>query len=246
MAWTWAAASRIGTSHIRNGTPCQDAHRCFERDGVLVAIASDGAGSASHGHHGAALTCRTFATGIGAALREDGLPDDETLHAIVDNLRDRVAHVASGRGLVMRDFAATLVAVVAGEAGTLAVHVGDGAAVGRDAAGWRSLSWPESGEFAGTTYFVTDDGGARLRISRTDERPDRVAVMTDGIERLALDLANARPHGPFFDGVTRPLDAVSSHGRSPLVSGGLGAFLAGDAVNARTDDDKTLVLARRL
>lgn len=245
MPWSWAAASRVGTSHLRTGTRCQDAHRCFERHGRLVAIVSDGAGSAAEGARGAAIICRSVATWISARLDLPDLPDDVALQEMVDEVRDRIAHVAAHRGQTSRDFAATLVAVVAGEEQTLAVHVGDGGAVLADADGWQAASWPEAGEFAGTTYFVTDDAGARVRISRHAGRADRLAVFTDGIERLALDFASGRPHAPFFDGITRPLSAGGGPGRLAAVSDRLGAFLDGDAVNSRTDDDKTLIIARR-
>jgi len=111
---------------------------------------------------------------------------------------------------------------------------------------WESLSWPDSGEFAGTTYFVTDDAGARLRISRSSQRLDAIAVFTDGIERLALDFAQSKPFAPFFDGMMRPLAGVQIQGRSSAISEKLGSFLASETVNSRTDDDKTLILARRL
>lgn len=87
MSWYWAAASQIGTSHIRNGTPCQDRHRCFEKRGALVAIASDGAGSAKEGGRGASLVCRTFASELTSILLT-GWPTDDDLTAIVDQIRD--------------------------------------------------------------------------------------------------------------------------------------------------------------
>jgi hypothetical protein len=128
---------------------------------------------------------------------------------------------------------------------TIAIHVGDGAAVVRGTDGWISASWPNAGEFAGTTFFVTDDEGAKVRIARLGIRVEQVAVLTDGLERLALDFAKAEPHPQFFDGMMRPLEAATGGGRSASVSGGLDRFLGGESVTSRTDDDKTLVIARR-
>lgn len=246
MGWCWASATRIGTSHERNGTECQDVHRCLEVAGTLIAIASDGAGSASHGRAGANLACRTMATGLATIVAAGRMPDDEDLADIVDAVRDRIALAASRRDLASRDFAATLVAVVAGGDDTLAIHVGDGAAVVATSAGWSAASWPDNGEFANTTFFVTDDAGPRLRIARTGGPVELVAVTTDGLERLALDLAGGVPHAPFFDGMMGALAPVSGRGRSASVSRGLAVFLGSDGVCARTDDDKTLILARRL
>jgi len=72
---------------------------------------------------------------------------------------------------------------------------------------------------------------------------DRLAVMTDGIERLALDFAAFVPHSPFFEGVSKPVAASGIGGADSDLSRKLAAYLASDAVNARTDDDKTLILA---
>ena len=51
-AWRFAHASVVGSSHLRNGTPCQDASACeyvAEAGGAaLVAVVSDGAGSAPY------------------------------------------------------------------------------------------------------------------------------------------------------------------------------------------------------
>ena len=62
MSWRFVSASVAGTSHLRLSLPCQD--NCFVTDATdadgkswLLAIASDGAGSASHAETGAELAC---------------------------------------------------------------------------------------------------------------------------------------------------------------------------------------------
>jgi hypothetical protein len=245
MPWTWAAASVVGTSHQRFETPCQDSHRVLVIGGVLVAIVSDGAGSATHGKAGSTLVCRTLSSELSALLRRGSDLSDEALHATVDRVRDRIAHVAAGRELRSRDFAATLVAMLATDDDTIIMHVGDGAAVVRSDRGWSAASWPEAGEHASTTFFVTDDGGVRLRISRLGAPVSQAALMSDGLERLALDFTACVPHVPFFEGIFRPLVAADCERRSERIGAGLRTFLSSAAVNSRTDDDKTLVLARR-
>lgn len=248
--WTWAAASVRGTSHERTGTRRQDAFRCSSIDGgrTIVAIACDGAGSASHGGEGASLVARYLSMAAERQLREcGGLPSDDLVRDWIDDVRDRLSTVAERRALRPRDFATTLVMVIATPTTTLTVHVGDGAAVARGEADgeWFALGWPEHGEFASTTYFVTDDVEVRMRMARSDRAIDRLAVMTDGIERLALDLANGIPHAPFFIGMTRPVAGSGVIGRDLPLSTKLGQYLRSDAVNQRTDDDKTLIIAAR-
>lgn len=250
-SWTWAAASRRGTSHEKTGEPRQDAYRCVHAGpvgSVLIAVACDGAGSASHGGVGAMLASRTLSQRAKAHLaRRATLPADAQIHEWIDDVRDQIATLAERRALSLRDFATTLVMVVSKGTRTVAVHVGDGAAICRcrKTGTWETLSWPAHGEYASTTYFLTDDGGAQVRIGRRTTEIDRLAVFTDGIERLALDFAKEQPHQPFFTSVSDPVARSSVEGCDIALSTGLGAYLSSDQINARTDDDKTLILASR-
>ena len=66
-----------------------------------------------------------------------------------------------------------------------------------------------------------------------------VALLTDGLQSLALKLPAATPHAPFF----RPLFQFAS---DPLKSGEIAGWMASPKVAARTDDDLTLLLAVRM
>lgn len=191
------------------------------------------------------LVCRTLATELAAAVRSARDLDDDALTQILDRVRDRIAHVAAGRSAAMRDFAATAVVVIAGAEDTVILHVGDGAAAIRHEGRWQVGSWPDGGEFAGTTFFVTDDGGAKLRVTRLGHGVDEVAALTDGLERLALSFSDESVHPPFFEGMMRPLTARVTAGRSVEVSAMLRGYLSSEGICSRTDDDKTIVLARR-
>jgi hypothetical protein len=123
--------------------------------------------------------------------------------------------------------------------------VGDGGAVGRDQSSgeWRILSWPEQGEYASVTFFLTDDPPARLRIYRPDYAIDALVAFTDGIERLALDFGKRSAFQTFFKNMIPAVERSEATGRDRALSEQLPAFLDSPAVNARTDDDKTLILA---
>lgn len=249
QSWFWAGASCQGVSHKQADIRRQDNFSAFvagERGRFLVVLASDGAGSASHGGEGATLTCRAFVLRIrGHFAKCNDFPTDKQLWDWLDELRDRIAIAAQKRSLTPRDFAATLVCLISDGETVLTAHVGDGCAVvrDRDTTEWQIASWPDQGEYASTTFFVTDDPEARMRVDRRERPISALAVFTDGIERIALDLGGQAAHQPFFRGMIQPLDQLTNAGADRALSGKLLSYLDSEPVNARTEDDKTLILA---
>lgn len=247
--WTWAAARARGTSHETSGAPCQDAYRCRLINGTFVAIVCDGAGSAEFGGSGAALASRTMAAKAAAFFTNNtDLPDDATLWSWIDEARDRIAAAAADRNSAPRAFASTLICVLATPLRTLVLHIGDGVAAlrGADENSWSVLLWPAHGEYASSTFFLTDDPEPKVRIERVDEPISTVVAMSDGLERLALDFAKQTPHAPFFENIVKPVNLVERAGHAADLSAQLRTYLQSEAINARTDDDKTLVIAVRL
>jgi protein phosphatase 2C-like protein len=248
-AWTWAIASRRGVSHAKVGERRQDAFACRSRvdpSALLVAVLCDGAGSAEMGGQGASLVARTIALRAYASAWQ-GLQalTDELIRSWVADARDRVATAAKKRDKLARDFATTMICVVSDGMETVVAHVGDGCAVVQDASdrAWHALSWPSHGEYASTTFFVTDDPQPKLIIRRYSQPISAIVAFTDGLERLALEFATEKPHAPFFDAIIGPVAASSVVGRDGALSAALARYLDGDAINARTDDDKTLLVA---
>ena len=267
--WSWIAASSTGTSHLKHNLPLQDAQACaavpIHNDSQahdaewFVAVACDGAGSASHGRQGAIITCRTLrqaarrhlaaaSSPSASSLQEprptaSALPSAETVRTWVDEARQRIRAAAERRGLSARDFACTLVLALSNGQETLVAHIGDGGIVARLADGgtWQALSWPDHGEYASTTRFVTDEPPAPLRTHITRQPIDALALFSDGIERMVLDMATQTPFERFFSAMAAPLPPEP--GRAHTLSRQLKAYLDSDAVNSRTDDDKTLVMA---
>ena len=245
--WRWATASRIGSSHVRQGSRKQDAFRvvCLNGNALCIAV-SDGAGSASYGGQGASLTCHALSRHFQAwSALHQSLPSDDTVLAWIDHLRDRLALAASRRAIERRQFAATLVLLAVHHDQALILHVGDGAVVARRHGAWETVSKPENGEFASTTFFVTDDPAVRLRIHRFETHHDAFALFSDGIESLALDQSTHSASPRFFEPMMRPVDQSSDRGRLPKLCEALARYLDSQAICARTDDDKTLVLLSR-
>jgi hypothetical protein len=247
VAWRWASASVIGTSHIYNGDRLQDAYSVAKiGNESFFAVVSDGAGSAKFGEYGAWLTCRFLAVRFREWVRvHPSLPSDVQLTDWIDELRDRMSAIATRRKSSARQFAATLAAIVVTPDEALTLQVGDSAVVGRKGAEWHVLCWPENGEYASSTYFVTDDPEPRLHIIRHPLEYDGFALFSDGVGELALSHLEQNAHPRFFDPMFRPVDAASGEGRLTELSAKLAKYLAGPTVCERTDDDKTLILISR-
>jgi serine/threonine protein phosphatase PrpC len=244
MAWKWASASVIGTSHIQNGDRLQDAYAVWELDnGCIFAVVSDGAGSAKFGAFGAWLICRFLSVRFREWIHEKPeLPTDEDLWCWIDELRNRISSIAARRGTVPRQFAATLATIVVTPNEVVTLHIGDSAIVGRKGGEWDVLCWPENGEYASSTYFVTDDPEPRLNIIRHPIEHDAFALFSDGVGDLALSHMEQAAHPQFFNPMMRPVDAALGKGRLVELSDKLATYLAGPSVCERTDDDKTLIL----
>lgn len=251
--WTWVGSKRIGTSHIKSGTGCDDFGACVEVrgpvDGAMIAVVSDGAGSAKYSSIGSRIVARVCTTNAARHLLS-GKPlldiSSEVVKDWLDEVRDRISLTAQSRGAARRDFASTVVGAVAGDASAVFFHVGDGAAVYRQTAkdGWVVASWPAQGQFASTTYFVTDDPEPRCRVTAVGHRISDFSIFTDGLERLVLDFAKKEAFSPFFERMIAPL-SKQEPGRNRDLSRQLDVFLDSKAVGEKTDDDKTLILASR-
>lgn len=247
--WKWVSADCRGTSHVHSGTRMQDAHVCAvvpSKKEIFVSVISDGAGSAAFGGQGASLACRTISQSVVRHVRlAGGLPSNFQIEDWVDGARDRIIATALRRSASPREFASTLIVSISDGAETIIAHVGDGCTVLRDmvSAEWIAPSWPAHGEYASTTHFITDEPTVQLRITRHSAPIDALVSFTDGLERLALDFVDCKPFTPFFMTLTRPIFQLPLPGRSQEVSKQLALYLDSEAINQRTDDDKTLIIA---
>ena len=202
--WKVVAAAVRGPDHEEDGSPCQDAfaHRL---DGKrLIAAVADGAGSAAHSHEGARRLCDVVVgelakCGLGlpnGAGEADPVVEDwsdracTAVQMVRDELRYRIAQTPeTEEAASLRDYAATLVAVVAEPEGGFFLHIGDGAAAAlADLDAWSEsiLSKPENGEFANETYFFTgDDWRERLRFTCFGPS-ELIVLLSDGAMPFTL------------------------------------------------------------
>lgn len=253
--WRAAAASAIGERHVADAKGCEDAHvvrtATIGGERWLIAVSADGAGSAAHAAAGARLAAGAFADAVGASLAAlaDGPLPPALVRGWILAARARLAAEAEAAGEPLRAFAATLLAAVVGEQRSVFVQIGDGAIVvaGDEAGSWSWMFEPHKGEYANETHFLTDEDGAdRARIACLATAPPEVAIFSDGLERLLIQEAPQREVvAEFFEDMLPPVRALPAEGRDAALSDMLGEYLCSDAINERTDDDKTLILATR-
>jgi hypothetical protein len=247
--WKILSESVLGTSHERFGKPCQD--RCLAlasrpvNEEFLIVACADGAGSAARSEVGAAIACETVIQQLCDHLTDSASLEGLTREFFLSVFRAALTALTTEAGRLEireRDLACTLLVAVVGEEEAVFAQIGDGAIVVSVGAGYEIVFWPDRGEYADTTTFLTSPGlDEALQYSRRDGT-DALAVFTDGLQSLALNYSDRTAFSGFFDPMMTALRAADDS--TDLVSS-FRAFLQSEAVNRRTDDDKSLVLAVR-
>ncbi len=255
-AWRYVYTSVRGTGHIGSDLPCQDASRVLlainsQDEPLLLLVASDGAGSAARSEEGSRMVCEEVVKFL--ALRFNAAeyrPAGDLGVEIAHTLRGQLVTLAEDLGCSLRDLACTLSVAVLLSDWAWFMQIGDGAIVVQRSVAdpFEVVFWPDNGEYANQTYFLTDVPDAHVH-TRLDERPlDRVSVITDGLQTLALVLAEQRAHPPFYLPMFGTLEAAPGGGEQAhrVLVPALSGFLDSSGINARTNDDKTLILASRV
>ena len=248
-SWNLVFASVTGTAH--RGGICQDHSEGrvlnTSTGPVLIAAVADGAGSASHSDQGARAAVAAFLAAAEAELA--ATPGDaiteEQVRSWVEAARHQVEFLAEEEGVPLKRFACTFLAAIVGPTSVWSVQIGDGLIVfdGLEPEGYAFAFWPDSGEYVNTTRFLTDDDyKTRCRSDRLSRPINHLALLTDGLQMLALNYASALIYTHFF----APMFAVVAASNDPLtLQANLRSFLDSPRFDERTDDDKTLLLASR-
>ena len=248
-AWRCIGASVTGVSHQRKEQPCQDYWRhCTLPTGELVVAVADGAGSARMAQAGAHLVVESALAAV-QALRQRYQPTSrkawrDLVARAFGAAQRTVARHAEQTGYSPRDYAATLVLALITPELVVCGLIGDCAIVVATAEGeLQSLCQPQRGLYANTTYFATHHSHQeRLDLQLWEGAVSRVALFSDGLLSLAMNIEQNQPYTPFFT----PLFAFAAEATDSVEAGqALATFLASERVNQRTHDDKTLVLVTR-
>ena len=254
--WRHVSASVIGSSHQRVGGVCQDSNVCTvipsPLDGdVLIAVVSDGAGSATQAQAGSAMACRIISDSAAQFLASARIEEitREKVEEWIQAFQKLVDERALADGSTSREYACTLLSSIVGAEAAVFFQIGDGSIVVSDSEEsiHGHVFWPERGEYENTTFFATEPSfTANLQFENVRRRVVELAMFSDGLQRLALDFAKVMPHEPFFRGLFPSVRATRSDGDAGKLNQFLTDFLSSPRINERTDDDKTLILATRV
>ncbi len=247
--WRVLNDSVIGTSHRDNNTPCQDFSTFAitqTQSPILLAVCSDGAGSAAQSHVASRRICQSFVQivvrELMAGLLLEHITPEKQLSWLAE-IRQILIQEALSAFLPLREFASTFLSALVGMDRACFAQIGDGAIVYRDEEDYQTVFWPARGEFANTTFFLTDENfSENARFACLDLSIEELALFTDGLESLALSFGQQTPHSPFFAPLFQQLRQAEN---AESLQEPLRQFLDSEPVNQRTDDDKTLLLAVR-
>ena len=245
MSWKAIARSATGTSHLKQQIPCQDYGGCKVLDRAIIGAVADGAGSAIHADVGAKLAVDTV---LECLTKENfsGLPPDEEearglFTQVVRKVIATLEAQAISQGYAIAELSCTLLAFIATPTWVAAMQIGDGFIVLRCQHEQPQLLFsPDKGEYINETTFVTSATAlAGMKVDVRSHQPEFICAATDGLERVAIRMSDWTPFTPFFQPLEQYLREASDLEQEDEY---LIHFLDSDRLNARTDDDKTLLL----
>ncbi len=250
MSWIAAVDYSQGTSHRRDGIPCQDYGRILQpHEDLVIAAVSDGAGSARFSRIGARIAANTASEWLerrigshpGMRGRVSNLGTEDLFDGLTGVIHAALMAAANDNHAGLADFACTLTLLAMAPNEVTAAQIGDGMAVARmDQDDYALLIEPDRGEYANETSFITDaDARERLRTNTLSGPVRFISATTDGLLPVLFDTRRKMPHSPFFE----PIDSFTRNTDSAVqVHDGLRDFLRSERLTELVDDDLTLMV----
>jgi hypothetical protein len=166
---------------------------------------------------------------------------DSWIGAVLTQLHRQAAAMETS----VRNLACTMLMALVGKDSSAYLQIGDGAIVAWRDGQYAPITWPDGGEYANTTFFLTDDRVFdHLQVYTAQPPVHEIALLSDGLQRLALQFDTRSVHAPFFEPMFAHL-RKEPPGESIVLKELLADYLASPLINGRTDDDKSLILATR-
>jgi hypothetical protein len=253
MRWKAIGKAIRGTSHLQSGKPCEDAIKYtvvpspFNGD-VLVCCISDGAGSTKYAAEASSLVTTKTVDYLSQQIMKGEELAEADIISIAEQLYDELNEIATQRNEPLNEFSCTFLGCVLFDTKSIFFQIGDGAIIRDDGNdNFVTVWWPQNGEYSNTTSFLIDDHNlCQLKSVVVEGYVQEVALFTDGLQLLTLNNENLSVHQPFFSGMFKWLRMATTEEDINILNRKLGEYLDSDAINSRTDDDKTLFLATRL
>lgn len=250
MVWRATVHSAIGTRHAQRGVPCQDYGDYIIQDTAIIGAISDGAGSAQYSDIGAQLAVKTALDSLQQWLNQQPSLEQQVIEqqaesAFSDALKATVQVLeqeAEAGNYALRELGCTLLTFMATPSWIAAMQVGDGFIVVKasETDPYQLLFQPEKGEFINETVFVTSEQALdSMQVAVQAGIQPLVCVATDGLEKVAIRFQDWQPHPPFFAPFMSCLESMEDPEERQTY---LETFLNSDRLNAKTDDDKTLLM----
>jgi Protein phosphatase 2C len=221
--------------------------------GELVVAVADGAGSAPSAKEGAQMIVEGALAAIAtqwACYRPASRKAwRDLVYYAFHTAQQGVLHHAAQADQPPRAYAATLLLAIISHDLVACGLVGDCAIVVATESGeLQSLCKAQRGPYANSTYFATHhDLQQYLDVQLWEGSARQVALLTDGLLNLALNLEQNQPYAPFFAPLFAFATEVGHTIEDEVVAvQQLTTFLNSDRINQRTHDDKTLVLVGKV
>ena len=211
---------------------------------ITIAAIADGAGSASFSHLAAEEVVKILLRQAASTTCSVADISRDVVQAWFANAQLHLQEVAALQKIELAELDCTALLALLAEDDMVFAQIGDGAWIAEKDGIFGAVTWPQNGEFANETIFITSPSVADLMQFQRCRGPlTSAAGFTDGLQALALDIATKTAHPPFFGSMLAALRDCEDETSllSPLIT-----FLSSERVNQRTDDDKTLLLAQRL
>ncbi|WP_260958479.1 PP2C family serine/threonine-protein phosphatase [Pseudomonas citri] len=189
-----------GRSHLQSNTPCQDyAAARTQHEFACIALA-DGAGSRTHSAHGARAVVRAVTRALLERFEEiwalSELNSTKASEVLLEHCRTALEREAIKLRCEASELASTMLFVAHSKGRYLAGHVGDGCIIHQQDDGQvLVLSHPDNGEYANTTFFMTDSTvHSRFRLYRGEcGQGSGFVIMSDGTAESLYQRAQKSP-----------------------------------------------------